>query len=329
MIQYVVFKHSFDYCGYMCSDFQNLENVVFVEPYSFGRRVLWKKLCNLHRRITGRTDNFSRVWYPAMFDFQRYPAEQKIAFCFFDSAYELYNRGFLHWLKSKYKNSKIYAFVLNPLCGDLKKSEYLNSECDKVFSYDIYDCSRYGFTHFYGLMPTLEGYFDFPKVEVQYDICFIGRDKGRYQEIKHLYKTLSESGIRCLFYILTDTSIGDEWDFAICQTQPLKFSQVLQMEASAEILLDYTFVKGGEQGLTLRVMDAVGLNKGIISNNKYLKTIPIWNEEKIRLIDQLEDITPQMIQDLVQKKGVSYMHKEIFSGLTLLSDIESDILASD
>lgn len=36
MIQYVIFKHPFDYCGYMCSDFQNLENVVFVEPYSFG-----------------------------------------------------------------------------------------------------------------------------------------------------------------------------------------------------------------------------------------------------------------------------------------------------
>ena len=284
-------------------------------------------MCNLHRGITGRTDNFSRVWYPAMLDFQRYPADQKIAFCFFDSAYELYNRGFLHWLRCKYKKSRIYAFVLNPLCGDIEKSKYLNSECDKVFSHDIYDCSRYGFTHFYGLMPTSEACFKFPIVETQYDICFIGRDKGRYPEIKNLYKTLSENGLRCLFYILTDILVEDKWDSAICQKQPLKFSQVLQMEASAEILLDYTFVKGGEQGPTLRVMDAVGLNRGIISNNRYLKTIPIWNEDKICLIDQLEDITPQMIQFLIQNKCVSYKHKEIFSGLNLLSDIESDMLA--
>lgn len=309
----------------MCSDFQDMENVTFIEPYSFGGKVLWKKLCNLHRRITRKTDNFSRVWYPAMLDFHRYSADEQIAFCFFDSAYELYNRGFLFWLKKKYPNSKIYTFVLNPLCGDLKKSKYLTSTCDMVFSHDVYDCSRYGFTHFYGLMPTREGIYRFPQSEIQYDICFIGRDKGRYQEIKKLYISLSKAGIRCLFYVLTDTPIQDEYDAVLCQTQTLSFSQVLQMEASAEILLDYTFVKGGQQGPTLRVMDAVGLNRGIISNNKYLRKIPIWSDKRICLIDQLTDIKPEMIQNLLLNKDNLYQHKQIFSGLNLLSAIEHDM----
>lgn len=46
-------------------------------------------------------------------------------------------------------------------------------------------------------MPTSEACFKFPIVETQYDICFIGRDKGRYPEIKNLYS----GGVYCSYRI--------------------------------------------------------------------------------------------------------------------------------
>lgn len=93
----------------MCADLKGMDNVITIEPYSFGGD-LWKRACNLHRRITKRTNNFSRVWYRAFLDFHKFEKNEKIAFCFFDSSYELYNKKFMLWLKQQYTHSKNYVF---------------------------------------------------------------------------------------------------------------------------------------------------------------------------------------------------------------------------
>lgn len=323
-MQIVLFKHGFEYCNYMCADLDTIDNIITIEPYSFGGGYFWKKACGLHRKVTKRTDNFSRIWYRAFLDFHKFQKNEKIAFCFFDSSYELYNKKFLQWLKQQYPNSKNYVFILNPLCDDKDKVAYYKEVCDGIYSHDSYDCQKYGLRFFYGFMPTKQDVFTYPMNRDEYDLCFVGRDKGRYPQIKALYKRLSDTGIRCLFYVLTDRVPKDQYDQAICKTKRISFMETLDMEASSSILLDYTFVAGGMQGFTLRVMDAVGMEKKIISNNKTLTAAPIWNENNMAVVDSLDDITPSFVKGLLEKKKLKFAHKEIFSPLRVIDDIKQD-----
>lgn len=306
----------------MCR-FKRKSNVILIEPYSFGGDI-WKKACNLHRNLTHKTDDFSRVWYRAFLDFHKFQKYEKIAFCFLDSSFELYNKNFIRWLKGKYPNSKNYVFILNPLCDDIDKLTYYKSVCDGVYSHDSYDCRKYDLKFFYGFMPTKQNTFIYPKETETYDLCFVGRDKGRYLQIKELYKRLSDAGIRCRFYVLTDKTPVDQYDQKICQTKRLSFMETLSIESSASILLDYTFVANGEQGFTLRVMDSVGMDKKMISNNKSLMEAPIWNDNNISIVNSLDEITPTFVRTLLYKKRESFNGREIFSSVQVLRSIERD-----
>lgn len=42
-MQFVVFKHAFDYCDYLCADLKEKSNVILIEPYSFGWGISGKK----------------------------------------------------------------------------------------------------------------------------------------------------------------------------------------------------------------------------------------------------------------------------------------------
>ena len=35
-MQIVLFKHGFEYCNYMCADLDTIDNIITIEPYSFG-----------------------------------------------------------------------------------------------------------------------------------------------------------------------------------------------------------------------------------------------------------------------------------------------------
>lgn len=224
----------------------------------------------------------------------------------------------------QYPNSKSYVFILNPLCDDKDKVAYYKEVCDGIYSHDRYDCPKYNLRFFYGFMPTKQNAFTYPVKQNEYDLCFVGRDKGRYSQIKSLYKRLSDAGIRCRFYVLTDRKPEDQYDQAICKTKRISFIETLDIEASSSILLDYTFVAGGMQGFTLRVMDAVGMEKKIISNNNSLKEAPIWNDNNMSVVNSLDDITPSFVKELLEKKKLKFAHKEIFSPLRVIADIKHD-----
>lgn len=42
-MQFVIFKHAFDYCDYLCADLKKEKNVILIEPYSFGGRGIFGK----------------------------------------------------------------------------------------------------------------------------------------------------------------------------------------------------------------------------------------------------------------------------------------------
>ncbi len=61
----------------------------------------------------------------------------------------------------------------------------------------------------------------------------------------------------------------------------------------------------------LRVVDAIDLNRKLIYN-KYLMSAPIWNEDKIRVIGDMQYITPTIILALKRAKNVKYPNKKMF-----------------
>lgn len=102
-------------------------------------------------------------------------------------------------------------------------------------------------------------------------------------------------GIRCKFYVLTDKQVEDEYDQEICNTRRFTFSETLALESLVKVLLDYTFVDNGMQGFTLRVMDAIGIGKKIISNNRTLIDSLVWSGRNISIVYSSDDIDLSLI----------------------------------
>lgn len=42
-MQIVLFKHGFEYCNYMCADLDTIDNIITIEPYSFGGGIFGKR----------------------------------------------------------------------------------------------------------------------------------------------------------------------------------------------------------------------------------------------------------------------------------------------
>lgn len=334
MVEIVLFACTYDFHSYAFDDFIHMDHVTVIPAYPFRIGGFRYRLWNIYRSFAGKSENFSGNWLQRTLHKKGIKKDSDVAFCFVDSAFEYYSRDFVDWLRRTYIKSKQYVICLNSIEGDRgKKILERVRGFDAVFSFDSSDCSRYGWRFFWGLMPTIDkSWFRIVPAEgsreSECDLCFIGADKGRYEELKTLYIRLSGDGLRCRFLLRTDREAEDETDRAIILRESIPFREVLRMEDSSAVLLDYGFLKTGEQGFTLRIMDAVGLGKSMITTNQNLLKCPIYDSEKAAVIHDLDEITPEMIRTLEDGTVSEYKNTEIFSACHIIESIAEDFRAA-
>lgn len=288
-MKYVIFQSSYEYCNFMCADISERDDVFLLAPFDFSNYKIGTFLFKVRERLLKGNRKFSAVWFRMFLNKRIEKSYEEMAFCFFDSSFLAKNTCFLKWLKKKFPCSSNVLILYNVVGESKELASYYTNAFDAVYSFDPLDAVNYNWHYFWGLMPTSNKPQSMER-KICYDFAFIGGDKGRYEVLKRIYMYLMQEGFRCLFYIVSDREQIDEIDKQIISREPMVFGTVIQTEARCKVLIDYSSVDGGRQGLSLRAIEAFYNGCILLSNNPYIMEIPFYNPETMIYFDKIEDV---------------------------------------
>ncbi len=190
----------------------------------------------------------------------------------------LFDNGFDNqipkYIRKKNKDIRIILFYWNKILEHSKK--FLNNKfVDEYWTFDINDAKLYNMKYnpqFYSYKMKL------PKCQLNNDIMFVGKNKGRKEAILELKKILERKNIRCNFKIIDENcpsiSYDDYLHEVACSKCILEFNPFLQT------------------GLTLRSLESLFFSKKLITNNKDIINYDFYNKKNIFVIgvDNIKNI---------------------------------------
>ena len=109
-------------------------------------------------------------------------------------------------------------------------------------------------------------------IRYKYRFFFCGRDKGRKEIIDLYRKKLTPYGI-CRFVIMTD---GKKID-------PIPYNEYVKCIKNTEVLCE--IVQQNQTGLTVRAVEALFLNKKLITNNIEIKKYDFYNPNNVLILN--------------------------------------------
>lgn len=176
------------------------------------------------------------------------------------------SKYFLKWLQKHNGDKRIILWYWNPAYLTIDPNDV--PEGIEKWSYSMTDCKKYGMNY--------NTQFCFPKygekllnLPTEYDVFFLGRDKGRAEFILDCEKKLKNAGIKTEFLIIE-------------KGEYLQYDEVLQRTAKAKCILDICV--RDDVGMSLRALEALFLNKKVITNNKMYVYEKFYRPENVFIL---------------------------------------------
>ena len=187
---------------------------------------------------------------------------------------------YLYWLCQHYPDQRIILGYWNP--APENRMFDLVPRRVEIWSYSPSDCERYGFRH------NSQFYFDCvagkqgEKTEsdhAQPTVCFVGREKGRKQSVLKIKESLEQNGIAADFHFMIDGVPKNRFEEPI-----MPYAKVVDLIRKSDAILDYTLRENA--GLSLRPMEALFLEKKLITNQKSIRQYDFYREENIYILGE-------------------------------------------
>lgn len=228
-------------------------------------------------------------------------------------------------LKEQFPELKI-VFYFSDLAKvhPLRKEVLANREkyhIDLIVSFDRKEAVRYDMLHSplpYSLMEGIR-----TGRENEYDVCFIGRAKCRYQKILEAYDYFTGKGLSCCFFVITEGEKLSEIRKGIRYFRhAISYRSFLEYESRSRCILE--IVQEGSSGYTSRVPEAVFLEKKLISDNTELLRDSLYGSGKIFVYTEIEELDPEL---LLKEDGRTYRQsdRDIFDVNWFLSFIGTEL----
>lgn len=170
----------------------------------------------------------------------------------------------------------------------------------EVWTFDRSDAVKYG-VHY-------AGSFYFPSLysrnenATEYDLFFLGLDKGRFKVLKQLQRRLGDD-IDAKFVFVDPVKCY----FSIRRAKPVSYGEYLEQASKAKAILEWN--RTGQQGLTMRTFEALAMGKKLVTNNISIADYDFYNPANIFILsdENLDELkaflkTPSQTQseDLLQ-----------------------------
>ena len=219
------------------------------------------------------------------------------------------NKWLVKRIEKKAKRG-VYVYLTNVYLS-IPDNEKMNiiTKYNNILTFDLADSAKYGFTYFFS------GYsrpYNFDNSSLKYDIVFIGKDKGRLDELVRIYDYLTTNNVRCKFIVSRPRKkiIRDGINYInrITYKETLQF--VNESRAILELLLD------GQNGHSLRFYESIIYGRSLVTNNS-----PIENMDSLNPINcfYLNGLNNELL-DFLKKPRIVESSSEIFSDYSFMDE---------
>jgi len=286
MNRYIIFSDKSDLYRVTYSDVISMENVRYLDDLLDVESGFLKALYRIH--INPRINDIihlplRNIWN--RFQYNEKPIEgDTYYFIFFTSKILFLNYDYFDYIKTKY-NGKIIC-VFQDLIGQRRIDvSLLKKKCDLLISFDYSDVEKYGFVYYpltYSHIKKSE------KIEVLYDVYFVGKAKNRLQDILDTYTALNDNGLKCDFYIIGVPQEDRKFEESIHYIDFMPYQENVSKIQRANCILE--IMQKGGTGYTLRTCEAIMLNKKLLTNNTEIEKEAYYNPRYIQVIRNARDI---------------------------------------
>lgn len=181
-----------------------------------------------------------------------------------------YSFNISRYIKKKNKHCRLIVYFWNCI-NDGYKEILEDKNIDEFWTFDKNDSNSYKMKYnpqFYTKNVKIED----KNAQKKYDIVFLGRAKGRKEQILNLENEFKRKGLNYNIRI-----VENEKDL-------VKYDDYLDWLSKSKSILDITC--NNQVGLTLRCMESIFLEKKLITNNKEIKKYNFYNPNNIFILDE-------------------------------------------
>lgn len=178
-----------------------------------------------------------------------------------------------NYLKKKYPSIRIIYWHWNHIENEKVQKNKLDDTVEQ-WSFDRADCRKYGLkfnTQFY--FPE----FGNSRQIIERDFFFIGVEKRRKEQIERCIQLIDDADLTRQFITIGNTRKEQ-------LEKSLSYSQVLELISSSRCVVD--IVSDVQQGLTLRPLEALFLQKKLLTNFPQIKDYDFYRPNNIFLIGE-------------------------------------------
>lgn len=285
----IIFKDNksyyFDRINYPDLSIQGL----FKEKYSLKSEPL-RMLRNLR---SGLTRFYYQDWFKNISKYER--------IIVLDTSFK-FDIKLLQNISRKAPDAEKYLYSWN-IVRDESLFSIAKSEAAKAgfeyYSYDKGNCEKYGLK-FNTIMydKTLKP----EKSELIYDTMFLGFLKDRKDEIIKLSNLFLSAGLNPRFVIVRHGESNEALPFEFHDNY-ISYYDYLKMVSSSRAIVD--IAQEGQDGYSMRVMEAIFLNKKLITTNAAVRQSIFYSENNILILEP-KKTDPDTIKAFFEKPFIDY-----------------------
>lgn len=200
------------------------------------------------------------------------------------------NWNIISYLKRKNPDIRIIVWYWNMIMEkkQLIPEKYMNM-CE-IWSFEQEDCRKYG------MKKNTQFYFNklnFQCEKIEYGAIFVGKDKYRLKKVVNICDKLNKCGVSTYTNIVNDnTSCEKNYNYG----KSLDYALVLEMINKSQCIIDVP--QEGQEGMTARILEALFLEKKMITTDAKVKEKDFYNPNNILIWDN--DYTIEEIRNFLE-----------------------------
>lgn len=192
----------------------------------------------------------------------------------------------LEWIKKRHSGARVILNYENRADSTISPSSVSNGI--EKWSYDKGDCEKYGMRF---VKPSYYDIYSFDSCnnqEKEIDILYLGRDKGRLNQILNYQKLFEKQGLSTYFHICADRS------YMILKKRiykpVIRYGEYLELLKKSKAILN--IARLDQDAVTQRELEVVFLNVKCITTNKSILCSELYDKSRYFVVgeDDIESL---------------------------------------
>lgn len=203
-----------------------------------------------------------------------------------------FNWNIINYIRKKNPSCKIIVWYWNPLIGTRRIPKCYRDFCEE-WSFNIEDCNKFGLK--YNRQFSFKEMYQDLRMDKEWDLYFVGSDKGRAEKLCALRNVAEAMGYKTNFIIIKDgtSKLSNE-----IYSKPISYEHNLEYLSKTNSVVE--MVQEGQSGLTVRCVEALFMQKKIITNNLDIIYYDFYNPNNIFIIEGHE-INASKLKEFMSK----------------------------